>query len=112
MRETLFIDYFKATGCELVLEDDGFIVYKINGRECFIAEMSTRAEKRGSGVGKRLIARLSEIAKDAGCDCLSGNIRLQDPGANNTLIASLATGFKLIRAENNVLLISMDLTGE
>lgn len=111
MREKLFVDYYRATGCEILLEDDGFITYKINGRECFIAEMSTKIETRGSGAGKRLIAKLSKIARDAGCDCLSGNIHLRDPGHDNTILAALMTGFKVVRAENNVLLISMDMEG-
>ena len=111
--ETLYAQYLKERQeAEILENENGFIIYKINQDECFIIDMFIRPEIRGLGQGNDLVRHLKQIAIANGCKAITANIHLADKNANKTLLAGLHAGFKVIRAENNILLICMDAGGK
>lgn len=104
----LFASYIKERqGIDSIWHEHSFVIYRIVGPECFIVDMFVEKDIRAKGNGRLIINELLEIAKKAGCECITGNIHLGDKGANNTLKASQACGFEVVRAEGNTLLISL-----
>lgn len=98
--------YLKERENKYILENrHGFIVYKINDKDCFIAEMFIQKEQRGSGLLEQMIGELTELAKLNKCETITATIFLNDRGANRTLRASQKFNFNIIQANNDVLLI-------
>ena len=81
------------------------MVYKIVDKECFLAEMFIQATSRGTGLFEQMILELNDLAKLNKCEVITANIDLRDKGANRNLRASQKLDFKVIQANNNVLLI-------
>ena len=111
--ETLYAEYLKERQEAEILENEsGFIIYKLTDGECFIIDMFIRPEIRGLGEGHSLVKNLKQIAIASGCKAITANIHLADKNANKTLLAGLHTGFKVVRADQNILLIYMDVGGK
>jgi len=112
IKDTIFAKYIEdRLGAKILENEFGFIFYIIKGAECFIQDMSIQESDRAKGKGRSLVYQLTKIAQDAGCEFLSANIHLFDKGANNTLIASMKAGFKVISAQNQILVITKDIKG-
>jgi hypothetical protein len=110
IKDTLYAKYIsQRAGYEILENEHGFVIYKINGEECFIVDMFVDNDKRGTGACKNLINSLVEIAKEKSCKFISGNIHLNDIGCNTTIVAAIYLGFKIIKAEFNILAIKKDL---
>ncbi len=111
LKDSLFAKYIKdRQGLDLLDEGYGFVTYKITGDECFISDMAIDKDLKGKGWGRRLLAKLEEIAKKSSCKFISANVHLFDDGASNTLIAALKTGFQVKDAHNKALLIVKNIT--
>ena len=112
IKNTLYAKYLKERQDIDVLENkNGFITYKISGDECFIVDMCIDQEIRALGNARLFINELEKIAKEKSCKYISGNIHLWDKGANNTLIAALNIGFKVVKAEQGILVIVKEIGG-
>jgi hypothetical protein len=110
IKETLYFDYIKEReGLEVLENESGFITYKITGDECFIKNMFITPKMRSTFLLKNMIDLLCEIAFIRKCKFISANIDLQDEGAGRTLVAALKIGFRLARAQNDILLIIKEL---
>lgn len=110
--ETLYAKYHaERTGGSLLENEHGFIAYRIAGHECFIVDMFIAPEKRRTPLFKKMMGELEIFAKSSGGTLLTANIFLNDPGASNTLIAALKSGFKVTGTGNGVLLITKDIGG-
>ncbi len=107
---TLYAKYIKERrGLDVLESEHGFLTYKMNGEECFIADMCIEEDRRTAGHGRVLTSALEALAKDAGCKYISANIDLNAGGANNCLLAAMTVGFEVRAANLNVLLIVKDL---
>jgi hypothetical protein len=112
LKDTVWAKYIKEREDLDILEDEfGFITYKFNTHECFIQDMCVDTSKRSQSHGRGLIDQLVEIAKAHGCTYIGANIFLADKGAMNTLTASMRVGFKIAKANNDVLFIVKDIGG-
>lgn len=106
IQNTLFAKYLSEREGKQIIEDErGFIVYKIVGEECYLAEGFVSEEARGSSAASDLFRHLLAAAQAEGCKAITANIHLIDPGAMRTLAAALKRGFRVASANNNVLLI-------
>lgn len=113
LKDSLFAKYLKdRQGIEVLESEFGFITYKLNGEECFIVDMGVDEKFRLQGHGLKLLNQLEKIADENGAKVITGNIHLWDVNASNTLIAALKQGFKVVRAESNILLISKIIRGQ
>lgn len=108
----LFADYLKERlGQEIIENEHGFIIYKINGNECFLAEMYIKPESRRSGHGKSLLTELKVIGLDAGCEYITATIHQVDKNAHFTMAGAISCGFKIHNAHNNVITIILNING-
>ncbi len=89
--------------------ENGFLFYRIQGEEFYIVDLFIEKSHRKSGLLETIISDASAKAIDNKCKFLSGNIYLNDTGCNRTMAAALKVGFKIMRAENNILLIVKEL---
>ncbi|MGZ3770060.1 MAG: hypothetical protein ACXVCP_00390 [Bdellovibrio sp.] len=113
MINNLYVKYIKEReGAEILSNENGFASYKINEKELFIINMFIDKQKRSTGLFRKMINELSNIALLNKCECLSANIHLWDNGANKTLMSALHLDFKVTRAESGILLIVKDLRGK
>lgn len=110
IQNTLFFEYIRDREKKQIIEDEnGFLIYKINGDECFLAEAFVSERSRGSSTLSDLLRHLFASAKAEGCKSVCAMIDLADGGAMRTLSAALKRGFKVVVANNNVLLISKEV---
>ena len=112
IRGTLYEKYAKEReACELIENESAFIFYRISAKECFIADMFVEKEKRKSGEAREIIKALKGIALANECELITGNIFLTDVNANQTLLAALHVGFKVVAANQSFLTIAMKAGG-
>lgn len=105
--DTLYAEYIEEREDAGIIENDvGFLTFKIRDRECFLIDMFVKKSARKSGRGRGLLDSLEAVGRMSGCEVITANIFLQDPNANSTLGAALASGFRLESSANNVLLIA------
>jgi predicted GNAT superfamily acetyltransferase len=109
----LYRDYIKEReNLSLLKHPHGWISYRVNENECYLADMFIAKDHRGSGLVKKMIEDLKDIAILSGCELISANIHLNDKGANHTLKAALKLDFSIVRAEHNIIVIVKKLGGE
>lgn len=112
IKDTLFKTYLKTQNDADIVEDEsGFIIYRIAGEECYISELFVDDKAKGTGKCKELINVLSDIARFEKCTFLSGKIHLVHSGANHAVSVALHLGFKIIKAEQNTIIITKQLEG-
>lgn len=105
-KDGLYERYIKERqGIDSIWREDSFVFYRIVGKECFIVDLYVDKEARRAGRCRSLIDQLLEVSKSKACDIITGNLHLKDPGVHTTLLAAYACGFKIAKAENDVLLI-------
>lgn len=110
IKNTLYAKYIsQRAGHEILENEHGFVIYKINGEECFIVDMFVDNEMRKKYYGSDFINELVEIGKSKNCKFITANIHLWDANYQVTLISSFKNGFNIVKASNDVLLISRNL---
>lgn len=90
--------------------DCGFLTYKIEAKECFLADMYIVPEKRGTGAFGVFIECLAVQAKSKGCDHISATIFVDD-GVTRCLKAALKLDFRIKSAQNNCILMIKNIGG-
>lgn len=112
IKDTLFKSYLKSQNdADIVEDENGFILYRIVGEECYISEIYVDDKTKGTGKCKELINILSDIARFEKCTYLSGKIHLVHARANHTLAVALHLGFKVVNADQNTIVITKELGG-
>lgn len=107
---SFYSDYIKERENKQYVEfENGFIVYKIVDKECYLSDMYINKNTRGGDEVKNYISALVEIGKKNDCENITANIYLNDSGANRTLRAALKLDFKIIQANNNVIVIAKNI---
>lgn len=102
----LGIEYIRERRAYSIIEKPwGFIAYKIQGPECFIAEIFVERSQRKSGKAASLADQVAKLAKAADCEVLSCTVDLTTQCATESIKPILAYGFKLESAHNNVIIL-------
>lgn len=110
IQNTLFYKYISEREGKRIIEDErGFIVYKINGADCFIAEAFVDESARGTSAGMDLVRHLKAEAQAEGCKTISGTVWVNAKGSMRALRSGLKMGFKIVAAENDALLLVMEV---
>lgn len=110
IKDTLYAKYIsQRSGHEILENEHGFVIYKINGEECFIVDMFVDINSRKKYYGSEFINELVEIAKSKKCKVITANVHLWDANYQVTLVSSFKNGFNIVRASNDILLISRNL---
>lgn len=106
IKDTLYSQYiWEREGAEIIENEVAFIIYKIIDKECMILEMFVDPISRGSNKKREIIEELSSLAIKKGCEGLSGTIDLNAKDASHALSAVLRFGFKVVQAQNNILVL-------
>ena len=93
-----------------ILEDDqGFASFLIAGDECYIEDLYIRPQHRRNYKAFGFGDELKTIAKEKGCKYLVTTVNLNNVDPSTSLKGILAFGFKVISANNNVILAKMEL---
>lgn len=90
-------------GLETVSDDRGFATFLIIGRECYLKDIYVQPEARKSGVAASLADRVTKIAKDKGCNWLTGSVSPPAKGSHESLLVLLAYGMRLLKAEKDMI---------
>lgn len=96
-------------GMEVFESDHGFITFKVNDEEVFIQDMFVRDGYRKQYVGRELVKRVEEVAKENGKKFVTATILPSAGGSTVSLIGALSIGFKLIGASNNCVIIGKEV---
>lgn len=107
----LYAEYIKEReGSELISTPYGWLSYRITDKECFIIELFVTQAARRSGQGSELLTKIIKQALRNNCELITANIHLFDPNHDGTLRGALARGFKILSANNDVLLVAKKIT--
>lgn len=109
----MYFDYVKERqNVDNFQTDKGFILYKVNGEECFLAEVYVKPEFRGTSEIAKMIRSMCEIAESKGCNLLTANVHLSDSGSGRTIKAALKLDFFIAKADHNIIVIAKHLGAE
>lgn len=93
IKGTLYEQYIRERdGLEITETEDAFIIFKINGQECFIQDCKSIK----AGAFRKVFEDLIYIAKVHKCEFISGIIRMFDKRHDETLAIALHMGFKTV----------------
>lgn len=107
---SLWAEYKKERlSAEVIEESWGFIAFKIFPTECFILDLYVGSESRQQGKCKDLVERAKKIAREAGCEMITGQICPTAGSSTETMVAAIKIGFKLHSSVENKINIYQDL---
>jgi hypothetical protein len=113
LTDTSYAKYVhERCGAKILEENSNFVVYRINGFECFIMEFYISEESRRAGKAREFISRLESIASENDCTHITGDIFLEANGAQDALISALLIGFKVVNTNGKVLIIAKEVGGK
>ncbi len=98
-------------GLDLLEFPEGFLTFKIDGDECFVANLFIHPDFRGTQALFRFYEKLEKIALEKNAKFISANIHINDHGFNRSLKAALKLGFSLVQAQNNSVIVFKKLGG-
>lgn len=109
---SLWADYQKERlGYEAIEREFGFVVFKITGALCEIFDIYVRPEDRRGRKAWSLVDEVVETAKQQQCKTLAGYIWPAFPGAEGSLSAHLAYGFRVYSADGGKIIMAKDIGG-
>lgn len=101
---SLYSEYIKErAGIDTLETENGFMSYRIQGKECFINDVYVRPEHRLTGEGARMLGAVIAIAKEQGCSLLTSTVCPMAKGSTESLKAVLASGFSLWESTTNLI---------
>ena len=107
---SLFSEYVKETKQMDIIEDEqGFVTFLVSGEDCYIADLFIRPQFRRKHKAFSFGDELKQIAKDKGCKNLVTTVNTTNVDPSTPLKGILAFGFKVISANNNIILAKMEL---
>ncbi len=106
----MYADYLEEFGAKHMFHNDkGFIIYSVNGTDCYMEEIYVKPEHRDCKVAKELQAEVTKIVKQQGCTRLLGSVIVSTPNSSTSLGMLFKDGFKLVSATTNFILISKEI---
>jgi GNAT superfamily N-acetyltransferase len=107
---SLFAEYLREReGKEIVESDRGFATFQVLNNECYIEDIYVVPEYRQTGEAAKMANQIAEQAKTRGCVRLLGSVVPTARGSTTSLKVLLAYGFRLLRSDNNFIVLSKDL---
>jgi GNAT superfamily N-acetyltransferase len=95
---SLYADYLnERLGKKLIETKHGFAVYQIfhTSGECYFEDVYIEPESRGKGYAREFLNEIHRIAKNEGCEFITGSVRPSANGSTDSLKVLLAGGFRL-----------------
>lgn len=112
IKDSLYGKYaLDRNGTTFIEDDRGFVSYRINGDECYLADMYVDHPFRRSKKFSELLEKLVDVAEEHQCKFISANIYVSDPGAKISLRSALHFGFEPIKAECGIVVLILKLDG-
>lgn len=106
----MYFDYLKEReNTDSLIKDYGFVAYRINGDECYLADFYIKPEFRNTHSAGDLLKEIIEVALSKNCKMITATIHLNDKGCNRTLKAAYKFDFFMVSAQNNVIVIAKKL---
>lgn len=107
---SLYAQYIaEREGKEILETEHGFATYLIRGLECYIEDLYIKPEHRESGLASKMADEIAIQAKERGCKYLLGSTVVEAQGSTTALKVLLAYGFKLAKAEANMIWLTKEL---
>lgn len=104
---SLYAKYIREReGKEIIETDDGFATYQIfdNG-ECYLQDIYIVPEKRNSGLATEIANKVSEIAKERGCNLLIGSVCVDDKCATRNMKVLLAYDMQVYKTAGTMIFL-------
>lgn len=109
---SLWADYQKERlGYDSIETESGFVTFKITGAVCEIFDIYVRPEDRRGRKAWALVDEVVETARQQRATLLVGYIWPNLPGAEGSMSAHLAYGFRLGSSENGKIIMTKDIGG-
>lgn len=106
----MYLDYLKEReGKDSICSPKGFIVYKIEGKVCHVAECYTAPQYRRERVAWEFMDKVFQIAKSEGCVLATACVVPSLAGASESMAAQLEYGFKIDRSINDCIIMSKEI---
>jgi len=96
-------------GFNIVESDKGFATYKINGEECYIRDIYIRPEFRDKDIAKQMLDEVCRIAKEQGCNHITGSVDTNDKNATSNLKAAFVYGYRILRNNYTMILLIKEI---
>ncbi len=111
-QNSLWASYkLESLGLHTIELDWGLASYCL-GNDClFIDEFYIRPDFRRNGYGRKLLEMIKSVAIEAGKPSIRSTVSLNNKTSVLSLQAQLAGGFVPIKAENGMILLSLELGG-
>lgn len=97
---------------EIVETDHGFATFQYCGyenTECYIIDLYVLPDHRKKGVASQLADRIAEMAKEKGCQYLSGSVDPTANGATDSVKTLLAYGFDVAAVSEKLIWFKKEL---
>lgn len=105
-------DYVRERlGHEVYQTDHGFVTYSIKGEACEIIDIYVQPDKRREGIGWQMANEVTRKALEAGCKRLIGFVWFGTAGAEDSMQAQLAYGFKLNHSDGQRIILVKEIGG-
>lgn len=107
---SLYGKYVKEReGKGIVESAQGFMTYKIQGEECYIADVFIDSDFRETGVAAEFTEQITKKAKEKGCKFLTGTVTPSLEGATVSLAYQLKRGFKLHSSHEDFIILKKEI---
>lgn len=107
---SLYSDYIRETNHKKVIEAEyGFVVFKVIGQECYIADAYVRPEDRRKGKIKELLDAVREHAQTHKCKYLTCNVVIDSANPTLSIQAQIKNGFKILKADQQSIYMVQEL---
>jgi GNAT superfamily N-acetyltransferase len=98
----MYFDYVKERlGQEVIQNEYGFILYYINGQDCFIVDLYVKPEHRRKNIATELADQVQEIAQKRRCTKIWGQVVVGSGGDFVALMSHFSWGLRLHSANAN-----------
>jgi GNAT superfamily N-acetyltransferase len=108
--KSLYAQYiFERENIESIERRWGFAYYKFEDESCYIVNIYVLPEYRKQYAGSSFADMITEIAKERGCTCLLGSCDPELPGADESVKAMFAYGFKLSHINGPLIILKKEI---
>ncbi len=94
---------------EVLVEPEGFALFKVLPEGLYLQEIYVKPEFRLGGAGRRLLGKVESGAQALGIKKIIGSCVPSSNGADASLRAILACGFKLVSCDKDIIYLTKDI---
>lgn len=101
---SLYSDYIlERENRECIEDPEGFVTFKVFGKECYIQDIYIVPLKRRSNKATELATQVEVIAKERGCTIITGSVCPSAKNSTDSIKVLIAYGFKLMKSEPDLI---------